>query len=135
MPTSPILFYVEDDPSSIKIMKLIVENVMKISSLTIFKGSEGFPESLNRLDKIPDIFLLDIHITPYDGFDMLAILRADKRFKKSKIIAVTASVMGEEVDQLKQSGFDGAISKPLNIQTFPDLIARVMKGETVWFIS
>lgn len=135
MPTSPILVYVEDDPSSIKIMKLIVENVMKISSLMIFKSSNGFPEKLNDLNNIPDIFLLDIHITPYDGFDMLEILRADKRFKKSKIIAVTASVMGEEVDQLKQSGFDGAISKPLNIQTFPDLIARVMKGETVWFIS
>lgn len=135
MHTPPILLYVEDDPSSITIMKLIVENLMKIPSLTIFRGSEGFPEKLNHLEKIPDIFLLDIHITPYDGFEMLAILRADKRFKKSKIIAVTASVMGEEVDQLKQSGFDGAISKPLNISLFPDLIARVVKGENVWFIS
>jgi len=116
-------------------MKLIVEKVMKIPSLTLFQGSENFPEKMSGLEEIPDIFLLDIHIKPYDGFEMLAILRADRRFRRSKIIAVTASVMGEEVDQLKQSGFDGAISKPLNIQTFPDLIARVVKGENVWFIS
>ena len=135
MPTPPTLVYVEDDPSSIKIMKLIVENVMKIPSLTIFQGSKDFPEKINNLKEPPTIFLLDIHIAPYDGFEMLSILRADKRFKKSKIIAVTASVMGEEVDQLKYSGFDGAISKPLNISTFPDLIARVVKGENVWFIS
>lgn len=135
MLTPPVLVYVEDDPSSIKIMKLIVEKVMKIPSLTIFQGSENFPEKLNDLEEIPDIFLLDIHIKPYDGFEMLAILRADRCFRRSKIIAVTASVMGEEVDQLKRSGFDGAISKPLNISTFPDLIARVMKGENVWFIS
>lgn len=35
------------------------------------------------------------------------------------------SKVGEEVARLKQSGFDGAIAKPLNIEVFPDLIARI----------
>ena len=132
---NPVFLYVEDDLASIKIMKMVVEKVMKIQPLTVFHGSENFTEKLNAMGAIPDIFLLDIHMQPYDGYELLSMLRDDSRFRYSKIIAVTASVMGEEVDRLKDSGFDGAISKPLNITRFPLLITRILKGEQVWFIS
>jgi CheY-like chemotaxis protein len=92
-------------------------------------------EKLNAMESVPDIFLLDIHMQPYDGYTLLTMLRADSRFRHSKIIAITASVMGEEVDRLKDSGFDGAISKPLNITHFPVLVKRILKGEQIWFIS
>jgi CheY-like chemotaxis protein len=131
----PLLLYVEDDLASIKIMKMVVEKLMKIQSLIVFHGSQNFMEKLNAMESVPDIFLLDIHMQPYDGYTLLTMLRADSRFRHSKIIAITASVMGEEVDRLKDSGFDGAISKPLNITHFPVLVKRILKGEQIWFIS
>lgn len=135
MPHSPVLLYVEDDIASIKIMKMIAEKVMKTQTLTVFHGSESFMEKLNALKMPPDVFLLDIHMKPYDGYELLGMLRSDQRFRSSNIIALTASVMGEEVDRLKTSGFNGAISKPLNITLFPDLIERILRGEQVWFVS
>ena len=51
-----------------------------------------------------------------------------------QVVALTASVMSEEVARLKRRGFDGAIAKPLNVEAFPDLIARIMEGESVWYI-
>ena len=33
------------------------------------------------------------------------------------------------------NGFDGAIAKPLNIEAFPGLIAKIMDGESVWYIA
>jgi CheY-like chemotaxis protein len=134
MPYSPVLLYVEDDPASIKVMKMIVEKVMKIQTLTVFQGSENFMEKLNTI-AAPDVFLLDIHMKPYDGYELLDMLRSDIRFRHSKVIAITASVMGEEVDRLKSKGFDGAISKPINITLFPNLIEKILKGEQVWYIS
>ena len=71
---------------------------------------------------------------PYDGFDLLIMLRNDPEFASSKVVALTASVMSEEVARLKRRGFDGAIAKPLNIDAFPGLIAKIMKGESVWYI-
>ena len=71
---------------------------------------------------------------PYDGFDLLSMLRDDPQFKKSKVVALTASVMSEEVARLKRRGFDGAIAKPLNIEAFPDLIAKILHGESIWYI-
>jgi CheY-like chemotaxis protein len=66
---------------------------------------------------------------------MLAMLRADPQYRDAKVIALTASVMSEEVEQLRNSRFDGAIGKPLRASTFPDLLARILNGEAVWSVS
>lgn len=135
MNSNPAILYVEDDIPSVVIMKAIVEKVMKFGSLTVFQSSEGFLENVRLLGFVPDIFLLDIQMKPYSGFDLLEMLRSDPRFKGSRIVALTASVMNEEVDRLKSSGFDGAIAKPLNISAFPGLIQRIIQGDSVWYIA
>ena len=74
----------------------------------------------------PEVILLDIHMRPQDGFELLQQIRAEPDYCRSKVVAVTASVMNEEVEKLRTSGFDGAIGKPLNLNAFPDLMARVL---------
>lgn len=130
----PVLVYVEDDESSIMVMKAIVEKVMKLQTLHVLASRADFVEQVKQLGVMPDIFLFDIQMKPYDGFDLLSMLRNDPAFNGSKVVALTASVMSEEVARLKRSGFDGAIAKPLNIDVFPGLIAKIMNGENVWYI-
>jgi len=127
--------YVEDDSSSREIMRMIMENAMGVSTLTIFDDSADYMNRLHQLPHKPDVILLDIHIKPYDGFVLLNSLRADPDFRYSKIIALTASVMNEEVARFRTEGFNGAIAKPLSVQTFPGLITRILNGESVWHIA
>jgi two-component system cell cycle response regulator DivK len=87
------------------------------------------------LGVVPDIFLLDIQMKPYDGVKLLSMLRSDPLFNTCKVIALTASVTNEEVSMLKDGGFDGAIAKPLNIEIFPNLITKIIRGEPVWYIA
>lgn len=131
----PVIVYVEDDEPSIMVMKAIVEKVMKLPRLYILQNSADFLQQVEQLEVKPDIFLFDIQMAPYDGFDLLAILRDDPQYEDSKVVALTASVTNEEVTLLKRSGFDGAIAKPLDIEAFPGLIARIMKDEQVWHIA
>lgn len=131
----PILVYVEDDENSIFVMKMVVERVMKLPTLYILQSSVDFAQKVKDLGVIPDLFMLDIQIKPYNGFELLSMLRGDPLFSKSKVIALTASVTNEEVSLLTSGGFDGAIAKPLDINAFPDLIARILKGEQVWYIA
>ena len=131
----PILVYVEDDENSIFVMKMVVERVMKLPTLYILQSSVDFAQKVKDLGVIPDLFMLDIQIKPYNGFELLSMLRGDPMFSKSKVIALTASVTNEEVSLLTSGGFDGAIAKPLDINAFPDLIARILKGEQVWYIA
>ena len=130
----PVLVYVEDDEASIIVMKAIVERVMKLQTLHVLQNRADFLQQVEQLDTKPDIFLFDIQMVPYNGFELLSMLRNDSQFNDSKVVALTASVMSEEVARLKREGFDGAIAKPLNIDAFPDLITKIMDGESVWYI-
>lgn len=131
----PVLVYVEDDENSIIVMKMVVERVMGLPKLHVLQSRADFVEQVKELGIVPDVFLLDIHMKPYDGIELLSMLRKDPQFEVSKVIALTASVTNEEIALLKSGGFDGAIAKPLNIEAFPDLISKIMNGEQVWYIA
>lgn len=127
--------YVEDDPMSREIMNMILVNAMGAERVTIFENSADFAQRVAALDPAPDVILLDIHVDPYDGFTMLEMLRNEPAFAEARIVALTASVMNEEVEKLRASGFDGAIGKPVSVQNFPGLIQRVLEGEAVWHVA
>ena len=131
----PVLVYVEDDENSITVMKMVVERVMGLPKLHVLQSRTDFVEQVRKLGVMPDVFLLDIHMKPYGGIELLSMLRNEPQFKASKVIALTASVTNEEVVLLKHGGFDGAIAKPLNIEAFPGLISKIMNGEQVWYIA
>jgi CheY-like chemotaxis protein len=127
--------YVEDDPLSREALKVVLQRVMKLEHVYIFEDSTDFLNRVRALPNIPNVVLLDIHVDPYSGFEMLDMLRSDANYQATTIIALTASVMNEEVELLKNSGFDGAIGKPINVASFPDLMKRIVVGETVWHIT
>jgi two-component system, cell cycle response regulator DivK len=126
--------YVEDDASNRTVMQLMMEKAMDVQAISIFEDSYNFMERVKALPQTPDVILLDIHVTPLDGFEMLALLRADPVYRDSKIIALTASVTNEEIGELRSAGFDGGIGKPLRVATFPGLLTRILNGETVWHV-
>jgi CheY-like chemotaxis protein len=131
----PVIVYVEDDEPSIRVMKMIVERVMNLETIHILRSSQNFLQQVKTLGATPDLILMDIQMRPHDGFELLSMLRHDAQFHRSKVVALTASVMNEQVMRLKNSGFDGAIAKPLNIHEFPNLVARIIRGESVWHIA
>lgn len=127
--------YVEDDLTSRMVMEMMLTHWFSDAHLTIFEDSTEFTLRLEAMSPRPDLIFLDIHVKPYSGFDMLAMIRGHRLFANATVIALTASVMNEEVEQLKAAGFDGAIAKPLNREMFPHLVASILQGEPVWFVS
>ena len=134
MKPEPVILYVEDDAKSRTIMNLLLKNRMGLQHVTIFEDSTDFLTNLRSLRPVPNIIFLDIHVKPYDGFEMLAMLRLDPVFHRAPIVALTASVMNEEVQQMRTMGFDGCLAKPIDLDTFPEILARLLNGETIWRI-
>jgi CheY-like chemotaxis protein len=134
--TRPCSFlYVEDDPISRDVIRIALQTVMGYEQVSIFENSENFLERVESLPAVPDVILLDIHMEPLDGIEMLKLLKRNGTYADSRIIALTASVMNEEVAMLMESGFDGGIGKPIDPDIFPGLIQRIIDGETVWHIT
>ncbi len=129
----PTILYVEDEPNSRRVLQMIIRD-MGLSNLFMFDDSCDFLARIEALDDIPDVIFLDVHVKPYDGFEMLKMLRQLRKFDDVPIVAMTASVMGEEVQQLRMAGFSGCLAKPLDMDTFPDVLNRIVHGESVWRI-
>ncbi|MEM9954739.1 MAG: response regulator [Chloroflexota bacterium] len=133
--SQPVILYVEDNPESREILQFVVEVIMGFEQLTVFEDSTDFEAKVATLDPTPTIILLDIHMTPYTGFEMLKMVRADTKYQDIPVIALTASVMSEEVKELKDAGFDGVIAKPLDVDRFPNHLEAITKGEKLWNIT
>jgi CheY-like chemotaxis protein len=132
---TPTILYVEDDAKSRRVMRMLLVNNMKLPNVTIFEDSSDFLHRVHLLDPKPDVIFLDIHVQPFSGLEMLQMLRGSDEFSDTIIVALTASVMNEEIMQLKNAGFDGCLAKPIEIETFPQLLARLMQGEKIWYIA
>ncbi len=132
MTTPPVVLYVEDDYPSRRIMDLLLKGTMDLPHVHLFADSHDFANRVSALHPKPTIILLDIHVAPYNGFEMLTMLRQLPEFYGTPIVALTASVMNEEVDMLRTAGFDSIIAKPIDIDTFPSLLDRVIAGERIW---
>ncbi len=134
MEKPPVVLYVDDDAPSRKLMRMLLCGRMKLPQVTIFEDSQDFLGRVNALDVKPDVIFLDIHVKPHNGFDMLHALRGMDWTKGKPIVALTASVMNEEVQTLRTAGFNGCLAKPIDLATFPDALQRILRGETVWNI-
>lgn len=128
------LVYIEDDATSREVMEILLKHVMGIASVVIFEEGTDIITKLCALPAKPDLILLDIHMKPLDGFAILKELRAHDHFRDTIVVAVTASVMNEEVEMLKTAGFDGGIAKPIRPDLFPTLLNRLLQGEKIWHI-
>lgn len=132
MMNQPVVLYVEDEPRSRKVMEMITRDMNL--SLTMYEHSANFLARVLDLQPPPDVIFLDIHMKPYSGFEMIEMLRDSRQFDGVPVIAMTASVMNEEVQQLKSAGFDGCLAKPLDFDTFPEMFDRIINGEKIWRI-
>jgi len=77
----------------------------------------------------PDLILMDIQMSVMDGYEAMAILKADEATKKIKIIAVTSFAMKGDREKALAAGADEYVSKPVDTKTLPELIRKMLAGE------
>ena len=131
----PSFLYVEDDIASREVMEILITGIMGFPQLTIFDTSANFLERLNSLPTIPDVIFLDIHIKPYNGYELFDMIQKSAAFEKTIVVAITASVMSNEVEKLRSVGFKNLVGKPINPVTFPNKVMDILSGKEVWDAS
>jgi len=85
-------------------------------------------EALDKIEETePELILLDIQMPVLDGLAVVHRLREHPRFCSCPIIAVTASAMRGDRDQTLRAGFDGYLSKPVDMATLRTEIERHLR--------
>ena len=78
--------------------------------------------------QLPDVILLDIQLPGGGGEAFLAEVRRRPAWAHLPVIAVTALAMQGDRERLLRSGFDGYISKPIDVGTFGQEIEALAAG-------
>ncbi|HEY9635426.1 MAG TPA: ATP-binding protein [Coleofasciculaceae cyanobacterium] len=65
---------------------------------------------------IPQLILMDIQLPGVDGFELIRQLKAHPIWQNVPVIAVTAMAMPGDRDRCIESGADGYLSKPLDLE-------------------
>jgi CheY-like chemotaxis protein len=85
-------------------------------------------EALQAFAREPpfDLVLMDCHMPNMDGFEATRRIRAmPGSSAKTKVVALTASAMREELEHCHAAGMDAVLTKPLTLSALQQVLARL----------
>ena len=83
-----------------------------------------------------DVIVLDLMLPgSISGYDVYDQIRQQEAYKTVPIVAVTASDPSVAVPLTREKGFNSFIPKPIDINVFPQQMARIIEGEEIWSVA
>ncbi len=116
----PVVLVVEDNPDNLKTARALLEEQYQV--VTAEDGRAAIEQARQHL---PDIILTDLAMPFMDGFAVLAALRKDEALLHIPVVAVTASAMKGDREEILAQGFDGYISKPIDEKVLMQTLHKV----------
>ena len=111
---------VEDNPLNMELMFEILQTV----DFT-YEGAVSGEEAIEKCEtQVYDLIIMDIELPGIDGVEVTKILRKKPSYKDIPIIAITAYAMRGDKQFFLSSGFDGYMSKPIEIDEFVELLGK-----------
>jgi two-component system cell cycle response regulator DivK len=108
---------VEDQPDSLKLLTVLL--TLKGHQVIGLASGEGLANLLRGHRPTPQLVLLDIQLPKRDGYAVLEELKQIEGDHPWKVIALTAHAMPADRARALAAGFDGYITKPIDVRTFP----------------
>ena len=115
---------VEDNERNMKLFREVLES----SGYRTLEAETGERAVALTAEHRPDLVLMDIHLPDIDGVEALRRLRADERTASVPVLALTAQAMEGDRERFLAAGFDGYLSKPVNIADLLDAVRRYCDG-------
>lgn len=116
-----LLLYVEDNPANLALMEEIIDEVGGFVLSSAQTGEEGV--ALAQANP-PDVILMDINLPGMDGFEALAVLKADARTRVIPVIALSADAMPDTVQRGIEAGFAAYLTKPVRVDALVEALER-----------
>ena len=114
------ILVVEDNEKNMK----LVRDVLQATGYSTLEASTAGRAIALAVEHSPALVLMDIRLSGMDGLEALKQLRMDSRTERIPVLAVTAQAMKGDRDRFMEAGFDGYLSKPIDIDELLEAVAR-----------
>jgi two-component system, cell cycle response regulator DivK len=118
------ILIVEDSSDNMKLFRTLL--VLKGHEVTGLAGGDRLLDTIGGTS--PSLVLMDIQLPGKDGYALLQEIRQSPH-RGLRVLALTAHAMSGDRERALSAGFDGYITKPIDIRSFPELVERALTGE------
>lgn len=125
MSEKAIILYIEDDPSSQRLVKRLLES----HGHEVFLAGDGLEGIALARVKQPQLILMDINLPNMDGQEITTRLRGLPHFANTPIVALTANNSPGSRERALVAGCTGFLTKPIDVNHFPDQVAGFLTGQ------
>jgi two-component system cell cycle response regulator DivK len=115
---------VEDNIDNFELVKLLLER----AGHQVLGARNGQQALELARQEHPDLILMDLSLPGLDGWAAGRKLKDDPQTASIPLFALTAHTLPGDRKRALESGYDGFISKPIDLKAFPDKIAKALQA-------
>ena len=118
------ILVVEDNERNMKLLR----DVLQATGYRTLEASTGGQALILATEHGPALVLMDIRLPDMDGVEALSRLRMDRRTASIPVLALTAQAMKGDRERFNEAGFDGYVSKPVDIDALLATVDQHCEG-------
>jgi PAS domain S-box-containing protein len=119
------VLYAEDNAMNLELVRRVMQLRPDWRLVVARNGREAI-----RLahEERPDLMLLDMHLGDMTGVEVAEQLAGDPRLHAVPRIALSADAMPAAIEEARRAGFQGYLTKPLDVPTFLRCLNEALAG-------
>ncbi len=121
------ILVVDDDPFYLDIIPdIIARKVSGGKDYVVLTAPTGFDAGAMIVEHNPNLVIIDIHLSDVDGRKVCERLKNRHETRHSKVLGISGLIEEEEIEKLKEIGFDDFIKKPFEIDKFAEKVEKLL---------
>lgn len=113
-----IILIVDDNAKNVK----LVRDVLEFKGYVPLVAETGEAAVALACERLPALILMDVHLPGISGTEATRQIKANEPTRNIPTIALTAMAMKGVRESLLAEGFDGYLSKPIDLKQLFDLV-------------
>ena len=115
-----LILVAEDDSTTLKLYR----DLLNALGYRVAEATDGNQAVQSAIRDIPDLIIMDMKLPVMDGDAAARVIKANPATSHIPIIAVTASVMKGQEQEMMDAGCDGYLCKPFDIDTLLEKLQK-----------
>lgn len=103
--------------------RLLVRRLLQSAGYKVVEAENAVEAREALKSNVPDLILMDINMPDIDGYTLTSQIKANADLRSVPVVAITANVMRGDREKVFQSGCNGYIEKPIDVDHFLDQVA------------
>jgi len=122
---SRVVLCIDDSPTNLTMLRWMLKGVPQVVVESAASGPAGI--ALAQASP-PDLILLDINMPDMNGWEVLAVLKADARTRDIPVVVVTAEAEEGAAARAEHPELADYLTKPFKLERLYAVVARHLDG-------